>query len=327
MSDDEDTSPQPASFLIQPRRCELLCFVVEKSKLMPFDQLVKVCADFYQESEIMSARSELDPLLPNRLPRRSGAHKSRATVEDIVKTCLNPSVQLPQFYAVELTRLPPVSINHCDVSAILAELQSLRAEVREVASLREEVAELRAQLRSLPPTSCVQKDQYDFPPLTADGGRSTNQAGPSFSSLVHEIPADHPGLKLAVKTRRPQKPVQSSPKISHVVGKATDEKLKSVATTRTVDLFVSRLHPLTTRSEVKECAEAIANAGSVTAVETNRVQLKSRVEGLYASFHVSLRVDATQLSRAVAVMMNEEAWPCGIFIKRYFAPKNGDQKQ
>ena len=36
-------------------------------------------------------------------------------------------------------------------------------------------------------------------------------------------------------------------------------------------------------------------------------QLKSRVEGLYASFHVSLRVNATQLSRAVTVMMNEEA--------------------
>jgi len=326
MSDNEDTSPQSASYLLQPRRCELLCFVVEKSKMMPFDQLVKVCADFYQESEIMSARSELDPLLPSRLPRRSGAHKCRATVEDIVKTCLNPAVQLPVFYAVELSRLPPVSVNHCDMSAILAELQSLRAEVREVSSLREEVADLRAQLRSLSPSNLVQKDDDDFPPL-AVGGCSNNQAGHSFSSLVREIPAGHPGLKLAVQTRRPQKQEQSSSKVTHVVGKATDEKLKSVATTRTVDLFVSRLHPLTTRSEVTECAEAIATAGSIIAVETKCVQLKSRVEGLYASFHVSLRVDATQLSRAVTVMMNEEAWPCGIFIKRYFAPKNGDPKQ
>ena len=198
--------------LLQPRRCESLCFVVEKSKMMSFDQLVKVCADFYQESEIMSARSELDPLLPSRLPRRSGAHKCRATVEDIVKTCLNAAVQLPVFYAVELSRLPPVSVNHCNMSAILAELQSLRAEVREVFSLREEVANLRAQIHSLSPSNLVQKEDHDdFPPLTV-GGCSKNQAGHSFSSLVQV--ADHPGLKLAAQKRRPQNQEQSSSKMT-----------------------------------------------------------------------------------------------------------------
>jgi len=112
-----------------------------------------------------------------------------------------------------------------------------------------------------------------------------------------------------------------------VVGKATDDKLKSVATTRTVDLFVSRLHPLTACSEVKEYAESIASAGNITAMETVCIKLKPRVEGLYASFHVSLRVDAAHLSRAVTVMMNEDAWLCGLFVKRYFTPRNGDPKQ
>lgn len=286
---------------------------------MPFDQLVKLCTDFYQESEIMAARSELDPLLQNRLPRRTGAHKCRAAVEDIVKTCLNPSVNLPQFYAVELTRLPPVSI--------LAELQSLRAEVREVSSLREEVAELRAQLCSLTSSSCIRNN--DFPPLAEAHCSKDQQSGhgvQSFSSLVQEIPADHAGFGMAVKKRRPQQQELTSSRIRQVVGKATDNKLKSVTTTRTVDLFVSRLHPLTACSEVKECAESIASAGNITAVETKCVKLKSRVEGLYASFHVSLRVDAAYLSRAVTVMMNEDAWPCGIFIKRYFITKNGDSK-
>jgi len=78
---------------------------------------------------------------------------------------------------------------------------------------------------------------------------------------------------------------------------------------------------------VKEYAESIASAGNVTVLETVCIKLKPRVEGLYASFHVSLRVDAAHLSRAVTVMMNEDAWPCGLFVKRYFTPRNGDPKQ
>ena len=54
----------------------------------------------------------------------------RLTTEDIVKCVLHPSVQLPEFRAKNLARLPPVDVSHCDVSAILLELHALRAEVR-----------------------------------------------------------------------------------------------------------------------------------------------------------------------------------------------------
>jgi len=179
MSDNEDTAAQPAVYL-QLRRSELPCFVVDKCNLIPVDQLVEICTDFYQESEIMTARAELNPLLQSRLPRRSGTNKCRATMEDIVKTCLNPAVSLPQFYAVELTHLPPVGASHCDVSAILTELQALRAEVREVSFLQEEVAELRAQLYSLMSTSrsAVQKSAVqnnEFPALSETRGSTSEQ--------------------------------------------------------------------------------------------------------------------------------------------------------
>jgi len=36
--------------------------------------------------------------------------------------CLDPNVQLPAFVALRLDRLPPVDVNHVDVSAILQEL-------------------------------------------------------------------------------------------------------------------------------------------------------------------------------------------------------------
>ena len=66
-----------------------------------------------------------------RLPKRNkSSDRLRLTMENIVKCVLDPSVQLPEFHAKILVRLPPVDVSHCDVSAILLELRALRAEVR-----------------------------------------------------------------------------------------------------------------------------------------------------------------------------------------------------
>jgi len=55
--------------------------------------------------------------------------KHKSTIEDLVKVCLNPNVVLPTSCAVDMSCLPPVSANHCDMSAVLLELQSLRSEL------------------------------------------------------------------------------------------------------------------------------------------------------------------------------------------------------
>ena len=62
----------------------------------------------------------------------------------MIKLCLDPSVILPTFCAINLTRIPPVDAEHADISAILRELSSLRheLEVREVMQLRKEVRQL-----------------------------------------------------------------------------------------------------------------------------------------------------------------------------------------
>jgi len=39
---------------------ELLCFVSDKCNALPVDDLVKICVDFYTESEIISARNVVD---------------------------------------------------------------------------------------------------------------------------------------------------------------------------------------------------------------------------------------------------------------------------
>ena len=81
-------------------------------------------------------------------------------------------------------RLPPVDINHVDVSALLQELSLLRSEVKAVAQLREEIVELRNSLdclkaQCLTDTNLVSYDK-DFPSLHATRQQTVNLQRYSF---------------------------------------------------------------------------------------------------------------------------------------------------
>ena len=75
-----------------------------------------------------------------RLPKRQGANKNCTRVEDLIRLCLEPNITLPLYYAVDLHRLSAIDMSHCDVSAILAELQYLRAEVRAMSQQKDEIS-------------------------------------------------------------------------------------------------------------------------------------------------------------------------------------------
>jgi len=88
---------------------ELLCFITDKCKLLPADDLTKLCCDFYHEDEILEACAVLANIY--KLPKRKGSDRLRSTMEDIVKTVLNPDLHLPLFYATDLSRLPLLMLN------------------------------------------------------------------------------------------------------------------------------------------------------------------------------------------------------------------------
>jgi len=136
-----------------PIQSELLCFVRDKCKIIPFDDLLKLCCDFYSDEEIGEARRNI--LDWHKLPKRRGDDKSRSTMEDILKCMLDPAVALPVFYAVDLARLPPTNASQCDMSAVLQELQALRSEVRGMKQMQKEITDLRAELNTLQSQRCI----------------------------------------------------------------------------------------------------------------------------------------------------------------------------
>ncbi len=88
-------------------------------------------------------------------------------------------------------------------------------------------------------------------------------------------------------------------------------------------MFVSRLHPTTTIEELNDSVNSVK--GDIAVHEVICTQLKSRYEGMYKSFCVQIRVNGDQLKTALDLFMGAEAWPSGVFVRRYFKPQNGSQ--
>jgi len=125
---------------LPPAHSELLCFVRQKCNITAADYLAKVCVDFYREKEIFAAKAMVEQVLSCGLPKKQGSNKNRTTVEDLIRLCLDHNVTLPLYYAVDLHRLPATDMSHCDVSAILSELQFLRTEVCAMSQLKDEMS-------------------------------------------------------------------------------------------------------------------------------------------------------------------------------------------
>ena len=308
---------------VSPVSSELLCFVTDKCRIITFDDLVKVCHDFYSTEEIESARSIV--AMHHKMPKRKGPEKFRTILQDILKVVLNPDVQLPVFYAVDLARLPPTDMKHCDMSAVLAELQALRCEVREmkhlqneVSQLQAEVANMRAQLPCGASKATYLNELDEFPPLSAANpvAAPTAAAGRgSFALKATELRASGP--KSLPRKAQPKSLTGSS---------TTNTVVSSAITTRQIEVFVSRLHPHSKTAEVEDCARCIIG-DKLEVVEMHCEKLKARYEHLYMSCHLQVRVKSADMKCALGLLMRSESWPQGLFVKRFFKRKDDGPEQ
>ena len=320
-------------------QCELLRFVQRKCCILAFDDIVNLCTSFYSLKEIEKARNLLSEyVIDRRLTKRTGSdrEKARRSMNDIVKTCLDPLTQLPQFYAIDISRLPPVGVDHVDISAVLQEVSLLRQEVRVISELRAELEELKAfrqNLCMIPHATTagpILRDDFpslaassmDMLPRNADSGTNipsvagsvsgnANTQSTSFASLAREL--NRTGVTERAVRRPPSKSVVGS--------STTNNHVKSVQTVRTVDVFVSRLEPLTTRAELVDCVNTAK--GDLGVLDINCTKLRSKYEHLYSSFHVAVTVSSVHFKSAIDLFSSAEVWPTGVFVKRYFKPRHG----
>lgn len=329
---------------IGPLRNELLCFVQQKCDVMPADQLVKLCADFYKSDEIAAARSALDQCVKQRLPKRQGSDAARKSMEDFVKLCLDPSSQLPIFYATDLARLPPVDASHCDVSVLLRELQALRAEVREIALLKAEVEQLRSSARQESPWMLqeLQSLRSELEKLklcnTSNGdhrsgeGETSQMQGSSLplvdydvSTAVSSAPTSFASLAKDLQSstilpfRAGSQHMRSKQRRPAICGKGLVSASLAVEGCKRADLFVTRLRPDTSLEEITN----LVKDTFPSCLSVNAVKLVTKFD-TYSSFRIELLVARSGFEGLMASVYAEESWPSGILVRRYFrSTKNG----
>ena len=251
-------------------RCELLYFVQNKCGILTFDKLVSICTNVYRCKEVETARILLAKY--KRLTKHIGGtddERRERTVIDIVKLCLAPKAGLPVYYSVEKSRIPPVGVEHVDVSgcALLQEVSALREKVRSFAAIRSDIAAMRQTLSAVPtimppsPRSEVAPAQQDIPAATCEmtavintttsaavavtDNESSSSNRPLFAALASALKDGD----MAVKSSRPRPQSHSHRPV--VERSTTGSRLKPINTKRSIDIFVSRLSPLTAASDVK----------------------------------------------------------------------------
>ena len=114
------------------KHSEVLCFVVNKARSVPFEVLVKICSKLYSGDKIHVAKellweTAISPSFPGRSELRlikckNGVNtKEQSDMEDILKSlqaCDRGGVKLPQLYTLDLVNIPPVSPNQADIGAL-----------------------------------------------------------------------------------------------------------------------------------------------------------------------------------------------------------------
>ena len=162
-------------------------------------------------------------------------------------------------------------------------------------------------------------DDRQFPPLSLATGPRLEpprsaiaaESAASFAQRAEELKA----TGLLDGANRPAKTV---------IGVSTNsQRVTSVKTYRTVDVFVSRLHPSAAKEELVDCVYSCKGELQVHRNGVTCTKLQAKHEHLYASFWVAIRVEACDIKKAIDLFVSPEAWPCGILARRYFVPKNG----
>ena len=115
---------------------ELLCFLSNKLDILPPSAIIQLKTSFYSDEEIEVAKKRLFDLCAGRgtvgvvrYSVKKGPKKSQNNIEDMIKLLNERGNDIPSFVALDLARLPPITFDNIDVSALLARIQKVQDEV------------------------------------------------------------------------------------------------------------------------------------------------------------------------------------------------------
>ena len=126
---------------------ELLCYMLAKIDSVPAEVLTRLVNENFSDGEVNNAKSLLCQHVDDSIKAGSkrGQNKKKHDLDDIVKMLVqcDRSV-LPRFVAYDLAKLPPISIDCIDVSALMRKQQLQDIEISNLKELMQELLTVTA---------------------------------------------------------------------------------------------------------------------------------------------------------------------------------------
>lgn len=115
---------------------ELLAFITDKVDTLHEKGLIQICSSAYTTEEIENARHlALSLLAPSKKVMRRKEGSEEKSLQEIIKLIKEfEPADLPVFVAKTLSKLPPVTFDHVDVTAFLKEMTLFKSELDQLKS-------------------------------------------------------------------------------------------------------------------------------------------------------------------------------------------------
>ena len=127
---------------------ELLCYMLAKIDSVPTDTLTRLVNENFSDSEVDTAKSLLCEHVDDSIKagNKRGQHKKKNNLDDIVKVLVQCDRGiLPKFVALDLSKLPPISIDCIDVSSLVRKQQLQEVEIANLKDLVHDILMVTAE--------------------------------------------------------------------------------------------------------------------------------------------------------------------------------------
>ena len=320
---------------------ELLCYLLCKIDSVPADVLIKLVGENFTDEEVETAKCLLCDYVDEsiRVGNRRGQNRKKMNLDGIIKMIIEcDRDQLPKFVALDLAKLPPITVDSIDVSALMRKQQLMDIELTTMKDMMQDILKVTADTAKKvheaaagsPPAAEATPDvasettvKQTYAAVVQDAASHRRDGDWAVANRVkrNRAPAPRPPASApaaavssvsAVGTSGPGTAASNaqaipSKKSSIVIGAKKSGSIKAVATVKRFSLFMSRLPPGTGGGAVSAYVREQTGAESVTAVN-----LPTRFDS-YESYRIDILNPPTELD-----LLDPQLWAEGLIVRRFF---------
>lgn len=334
---------------------ELLCYMLAKIDSVPTDILTRLVDENFSDDEVDNAKSLLCKNVDDSIKtgNKRGQNKKKHSLDDIVKMLVQcDRSELPKFVALDLSKLPPISIDCIDVSSLMRKQQLQEVEIAHLKDLVQEILTVTAETSkrvevgllcnsncSVKNTSCTSSvlKTPAHPPFPRDPALDTaapgqgGASGPTYSEVVRDAVTNPDTSEWTVANRKkqakapaPKKPAVAQSPSSH--GTVGSQQVRSAANKAVIGS--RKTGPIKAVTTVKRLSLFMSRLPPGTgedvvktyvmeqtgAEEVTVMKLKTKYDS-YESYRLNI------VNPSSDNVLDPELWAQGLVVRRFFVKR------